>query len=173
VTLAAGHMSVEPPGGVEVVRFGAADEYLRVCRERFAECDVFIGAAAPADYCPEAVAPTKIAKAEAGDEIILKLRATPDVIADLASNKGSRLVVGFAAETGDIEERAAAKLKAKGMDLIVANDVAGPDAGFEVDTNSATLLWSDGRREVLPLMSKDALADALLDRIHDLLARRV
>jgi len=173
VTLLAGHMSVDPPAGVEVVRFGTTAEYLGVCQERFGSCDVFIGAAAPADYAPVTVAPAKISKARAGDELSIALRATPDVIAALASDKGARLVVGFAAETNDVDARAAAKLKAKGLDLIVANDVSATDAGFEADTNRATLHWSDGRREDLPLMSKGDLADALLDRIRDLLTRRV
>jgi len=166
VTLVAGHMTVEPPAGIDVVRFASTEEYLAACLSHFDECDVFIGAAAPADYAPATVSPQKIRKAEAGDTLQITLRSTPDVIAQLASRKGRQFMVGFAAETSDLEAHAADKLRRKGLDLIVANDVSTPDAGFEVDTNRVTLIWADGRMEELPLMSKAALADALLDRVR-------
>lgn len=171
VTLIAGHMTTAPPAGMEVVRFGTTREYLEACLAYFEDCDVFIGAAAPADYAPVSAEPRKIRKAETGEELTLTLRANPDVIAELAARKGRRYVVGFAAETHDLLEHAQAKLRDKGLDLIVANDVTAPDAGFELDTNRVTLLWPDGSVEELPVMTKEQVADALLDRIRERMAR--
>lgn len=166
VTLLAGYMSVNPPPDVDIARFASTEEYLRIALDRFDQCDVFIGAAAPADYAPAAPAPRKISKSDTGDTMQLTLRATPDVIAEIAARKGNRYVVGFAAETHDTLAHATAKLRRKGLDLIVANDVTQPDAGFEADTNRATLLWADGRTEALPLLSKTELANTILDRIR-------
>jgi len=173
VTLLAGHMSVPPPAGVTVVPFGTTAEYLEVSRKHFEECQVFIGAAAPADYAPAEAAPAKVTKAETGAEWTLRLRATPDVIAGLAARKGSRVVVGFAAETHDLLEHAARKLQQKNLDLIVANDVGDAGSGFEVPTNRVTFLYPDGRAEALPLLRKEEVADALLDRVRAMLPREV
>ncbi|MBM3492831.1 MAG: bifunctional phosphopantothenoylcysteine decarboxylase/phosphopantothenate--cysteine ligase CoaBC [Armatimonadetes bacterium] len=172
VTLLAGHMSVSPPAGVEVVHFGTTEEYLQVARTRFADCDAFIGAAAPADYAPVHVATEKLKKNDAGATLSLELAATPDVISALARDKGPRIVVGFAAETADLTANAERKLVEKGLDLVVANDVAAPGAGFETDTNAVTLLRPDGSREDLPLMPKRAVADRVLDAVRDLLPAR-
>ena len=91
---------------------------------------------------------------------------TPDVLAALGTRKEHQVLVGFAAETERVHEHAAAKMASKHVDLMVANDVAAPDAGFEVDTNRATLLDSGGGIEEVPLLSKLALADVILDRIR-------
>jgi len=96
----------------------------------------------------------------------LHLEPTPDVLAALGARKEHQLLVGFAAETERVREHAAAKLAAKHVDLMVANDVSALDAGFEVDTNRATLLDSRGGIEEIPLLSKLALADVILDRIR-------
>ncbi len=165
VTLLAGHLTVAPPAGVRVVRFTTAAEYLRVARDAFAECDAFIGAAAPADYAPETVSETKMKKADIGTKHSVTLVATPDVIAELAAVKGPRIVVGFAAETSDLLANASRKLAEKGLDLIVANDVSARDSGFDADTNEATLMWPTGKREPLSLMSKRNLADRILDAV--------
>ncbi len=168
VTLLAGHLTVDPPAGVRLVRFSTTAEYLRVAQAAFADAEVFIGAAAPADYAPSAVADQKLKKADIGDTYTLALGATPDVIARLAASKGQRTVVGFAAETHDLVANAARKLLDKGLDLIVANDVSAPDSGFDADTNAATLVWPTGAREDLPLMPKAALANRILDAVRDL-----
>lgn len=168
VTLLAGHMTVEPPAGIQVVRFATTSEYLQAARERFADCDVFIGAAAPADYAPIAVAPNKLKKSASGPALSIELRETPDVIAAIARDKGARIVVGFAAETSDLVANASRKLADKGLDLVVANDVSAPDAGFETDTNAVTLLRPDGSSEQLPVMPKRAVADRILDVVRDL-----
>jgi phosphopantothenoylcysteine decarboxylase/phosphopantothenate--cysteine ligase len=91
------------------------------------------------------------------------LRETPDILRALAQEKQRQVVVGFAAETNDLLENARAKMDPKGLDLLVANDVTEPGAGFEVDTNLVTLLWPDGRCESLPLLPKRKVADRLLD----------
>lgn len=165
VVLVAGHRSVEPPPGVEVVRFDTTASYRAACLERFPACDVFIGAAAPADFTPVTVSQTKIRRDSSGADLMIPLRSNPDVIAELAAQKDSRLVVGFAAESEDLRTRALEKLRAKGLDLIVANDITAEDAGFDVPTNRVVLVWPDGRHEDLPLMTKDELAHQILDRI--------
>jgi phosphopantothenoylcysteine decarboxylase/phosphopantothenate--cysteine ligase len=170
VTLISGHASVEPPAGVEVIRAGTTEEMLAAAQERFADCDLFIAAAAPADYAPEKVAPQKIKKGRAGQTLTLRLRETPDVLGTLAARKKHQFVVGFAAETTELLANAAEKLTRKRLDLIAANDVTAEGAGFEADTNVVTLLWPDGRVEPLPQLPKRLLADKLLDAVRNLLS---
>jgi phosphopantothenoylcysteine decarboxylase/phosphopantothenate--cysteine ligase len=172
VVLLAGHMTVNPPQGAAVVRFATTDQYLAEASRAFEACDVFIGAAAPADYAPAQVAGAKLKKADLGDTAAVELRATPDVIAALAGRKGARIVVGFAAETRDMVANAARKLLEKGLDLIVANDVSLPGAGFDADTNAATLLWPDGRQCDLSTMPKSDMAHRVLDAVVAFLGRR-
>ena len=132
-------------------------------------------AAAVADYRPAEDAPQKIKKGE-GD-LTLRLVRTPDVLAAVAERRAAtgrpRVVVGFAAETENLIENARAKLQAKGLDLIVANDVTAPGAGFAVETNRVVILDREGRADPLPLMSKPAVAEAVLDRVAGLLACEV
>lgn len=173
VTLISAYATVPPPAGVEVVQVGTTEEMLEEARARFGECDLFLAAAAPADYAPVEVAPEKIKKRVSGEGIILHLRQTPDVVGTLAAMKKKQIVVGFAAETEDLMKNAAEKLKRKRLDLIVANDVTAEGAGFEVETNIVTLLWPDGRCEPLPRLSKRVLADRLLDAVRPLLRRGV
>jgi phosphopantothenoylcysteine decarboxylase/phosphopantothenate--cysteine ligase len=120
-------------------------------------------AAAVADFRPAAPARGKIKKDARG--IQLAMEAIADEMPRLAAKKGSRLLIGFAAETDDLEQNARGKLKRKGLDLIVANDVTQHGAGFGVDTNIVTLIGADGRSESHPQMSKDAVADLILDRL--------
>jgi phosphopantothenoylcysteine decarboxylase/phosphopantothenate--cysteine ligase len=149
---------------VEVVRVDTADEMAEAVLTRFAEVDVVVMAAAVADFRPKAQADTKLKKADGVPDVVLE--PTPDILAALGERKQPhQLLVGFAAETDRVRERAAAKLAAKRVDLMVANDVSAPDAGFEVDTNRAILLYSSGSAEETPLMAKPELADLLLDRI--------
>jgi phosphopantothenoylcysteine decarboxylase/phosphopantothenate--cysteine ligase len=116
------------------------------------------------------VAGHKIKKQDGPPEIVLE--PTPDILATLGERKEHQVLVGFAAETEHVREHAAQKLAAKNLDLMVANDVSAPGSGFEVDTNQAVLLDSDGRAEELPLQTKTDLADAVLDRVRDALATR-
>ncbi len=131
--------------------------------------DVLIGAAAPADFTPATVTEQKIKK-EGRAGLSLELIPTTDIIAEAGRRKRpGQLTVAFAAETERMEEHAAAKLARKHADLIVANDLTAPGAGFAVDTNRAVLLFADGRREELPLQTKDEMAQRILDAVCELL----
>jgi phosphopantothenoylcysteine decarboxylase/phosphopantothenate--cysteine ligase len=120
-----------------------------------------------ADYRPRLRADKKIKKSD--KTVTLDLLKNPDILAELGRRKEARLLVGFAAETGDLEKNAGKKLVEKNLDMVVANDICQAGAGFNVDTNCVTLLFRDGRVENLPLMQKDALADVILDRVVALL----
>jgi phosphopantothenoylcysteine decarboxylase/phosphopantothenate--cysteine ligase len=124
-------------------------------------------AAAVADFRPKAVAPEKLKKRDGVPEFVLE--PTVDILATLGERKTHQLLVGFAAETEQLREHAAAKLAAKHVDLMVANDVSAPDAGFEVDTNRVVLLDATGRVDEPPLSTKIALADLILDRVVEAL----
>jgi len=152
------------PSSAEVVRVTTAEELHDAVLARFSEQDVVVMAAAVADFRPKVAASEKVKKRDGVPE--LHLEPTPDVLAALGARKEHQVLVGFAAETERVHEHAAAKLASKHVDLMVANDVSAPDAGFEVDTNRATLLDSRGGIEEVPLLSKLALADVILDRIR-------
>jgi phosphopantothenoylcysteine decarboxylase/phosphopantothenate--cysteine ligase len=155
--------------GITVERVETADDMARSVLSRFADSDVVIMAAAVADFRPKAVADEKLKKRDGVPEVVLE--PTPDVLALLGEGKQpGQLLVGFAAETERVEEHAAEKMAAKHVDLMVANDVSAPDAGFEVDTNRAILLYSSGSREETPLLDKRELADLILDRVAAVLA---
>jgi phosphopantothenoylcysteine decarboxylase/phosphopantothenate--cysteine ligase len=149
---------------VEVVRVETADEMADAVLGRFAEVDVVVMAAAVADFRPKTTTAQKLKKQDGVPEVVLE--PTPDILATLGERKQPhQLLVGFAAETEHVREHAATKLAAKRVDLMVANDVSASDAGFEVDTNRAVLLYSTGSAEEIPLMPKPDLADLILDRI--------
>jgi phosphopantothenoylcysteine decarboxylase/phosphopantothenate--cysteine ligase len=163
-------VSLPAPFGVELVPVENAREMQAAVMERVGHCTVIIKAAAVADYCPAERSGQKIKKQAA--ELSLQLVKTPDILAGLGALEKRPFLVGFAAETGNLDEFAAKKLKEKNADLIVANDVSQPDAGFNVDCNRARLFFRDGRVQGYPLMSKDALAGILLDVINTELAAR-
>ncbi|NLD43407.1 MAG: bifunctional phosphopantothenoylcysteine decarboxylase/phosphopantothenate--cysteine ligase CoaBC, partial [Chloroflexi bacterium] len=138
------------------------------------ETDVLIMAAAPADFRPAQVAAQKIKKGTSGG-LTLELERTADIVASvgaLPEGRRPRIVVGFAAETEDLLANAAAKLRAKRLDLMVANDVAATDSGFEVDTNRVILLTPDGGEEPLPLMQKFDVAEQIVARVALLWERK-
>ncbi|HVM39571.1 MAG TPA: bifunctional phosphopantothenoylcysteine decarboxylase/phosphopantothenate--cysteine ligase CoaBC [Acidimicrobiia bacterium] len=149
--------------GVERVVVETAQEMHDAVHDRFDACDVLVMAAAVADFRPKVSAPQKIKKVDGAPEILLE--PTPDILASLVPARSHQFVVGFAAETENVREHAGAKLAAKRLDLIVANDVTATDSGFEVDTNRAVLLTPDGNDETLPLLPKRQLADVILDRV--------
>ena len=169
VLLVSGPTALEPPDGVEVTAVrSAGDMHAAVARLACSgEVDAVVMAAAVADYTPAAGAqPAKIRKSD--DDLALTLRRTPDVLAELGARRGDAVkpvLVGFAAETGDAVERARTKLSRKRVDLIVANDVTEPGAGFGVDTNVATLVSAAGQ-EPVSRRSKRDLARVILDRIE-------
>ncbi len=163
VRLVAGPSALATPHGVERIDTVTAAAMLSQTSRNFPWSTALVMAAAIADFRPAKPAPGKINKDARG--LRLELESIADEMPRIAAKKGARLLVGFAAETGDLEANARAKLKRKGLDLIVANDVTQAGAGFEVDTNIVTLIGADGRSQSHPQMSKDAVADLILDRI--------
>ncbi|MDW7644644.1 MAG: bifunctional phosphopantothenoylcysteine decarboxylase/phosphopantothenate--cysteine ligase CoaBC [Desulfuromonadales bacterium] len=164
VVLISGPTCLAPPCGLEFHRVGSAREMQQAVRQFADEASILIKAAAVADYRPAQTSVRKIKK-EQTDSLHLALEKNPDILTELGQNKGQRLLIGFAAETDDLLENAARKLRDKNLDLIVANDVTEAGAGFDVDTNIVRFLFADGSQEALPRMSKDEVAHALLDRI--------
>jgi phosphopantothenoylcysteine decarboxylase/phosphopantothenate--cysteine ligase len=169
VVLVAGPTALTPPPGVRVVPVETAAEMLAAVLAEYGGCDVVVKAAAVADYRPLSPAVHKIKKQ--GGELTLALTKTEDILAELGRRKQGQVLVGFAAETRDLAANAGEKLARKNLDMVVANDVTQPGAGFGGDTNVVRLLYRDGRAEDLGLMSKDALAVMILDRICGLLPK--
>ncbi|HEX6644143.1 MAG TPA: bifunctional phosphopantothenoylcysteine decarboxylase/phosphopantothenate--cysteine ligase CoaBC [Gemmatimonadales bacterium] len=165
VVLISGPTSLVPPAGVEVRRIESTADLERAVRAALPSADVLVMAAAPADYRPATVARTKIPRE--GGAPAIELEPTADILqATRDVRKAGSVVVGFALETGDAVERGRAKLERKGLDLIVVNDALEQGAGFEVETNRVTLLGRDGALEALPLQSKRAVAEAILDAVE-------
>ena len=164
VTLVTGPTSLPIPQGVNAVRILSTQELYDQMLALCPQMDVVIQAAAPADFTPETVADQKIKK-QGNEPLVIRLTQTPDVAAAVGKvKKEGQTLVGFAAETNDVLQNAQKKLAKKNLDLIVANDVTAPGAGFDVDTNIVTFVTQDGL-EKLPKMKKAEVADALLDRI--------
>ena len=171
VTLVSAPVALEPPGGCEFVPVESAAEMHDAVMERAGSCDVVVMAAAVADFRPEEPAGHKIKKGER-EYLELTFVRTVDIARSLGAQKppGQTLVL-FAAETRDLLEEARRKLREKGADMIVANDVSRAGSGFGSDTNEVTILYPDGRSEALPLMSKAAVAEAIILRIARLRQR--
>jgi phosphopantothenoylcysteine decarboxylase/phosphopantothenate--cysteine ligase len=152
------------PDGIEVIRVETAQQMADAIIAVAPGASIVVMAAAVADFRPQSIAERKLKKSDGVPELVLE--RTPDILAALGAAKTpSQTIVGFAAETDELCANAAAKLTAKRVDLMVANDVSATDAGFEVDTNRVVLLDSAGGVDELPLMTKDALAGVILDRI--------
>src|SRR5512133_1872940 len=163
VILVSGPVNLAPPCGVELVAVESADDMHTAVMKRAGECSVIIKPAAVADYRPAERSGAKIKKKN--DELMLQLVKTTDILAELGQREKGPFLVGFAAETGNLAEFAAKKLRDKNVDMIVANDVSQADAGFNVDTNRVSLFFRDGREVECALMSKHDLADVILDQI--------
>jgi phosphopantothenoylcysteine decarboxylase/phosphopantothenate--cysteine ligase len=168
VVLVSGPTALGAPGGVELVAVRSAEEMRRAVAERAPGATVVIAAAAVSDYRPASSSPAKLKKAEGA--LTLDLVRTPDILKSLGEAKGDRVLVGFAAESEDVVANARRKLEGKNLDLIVANDVTEPGAGFGGETNAAVLLRRDGGRTHVPLVSKRELAERILDEIAALRA---
>ena len=171
VVLVTGPTALSLPKGVEVVSVATAEEMTQALSIRLAWSSAVIMAAAVADFRPKHPASQKIKKQEQTDQT-LDLERTTDILASLSAQRTTQLIVGFAAETCDLIAHAKDKLTAKGLDLIVANDVTMEGAGFGSEQNAATLIDRDGAVTELPLMPKRVLADAILNRAHELLRTR-
>ena len=163
VTLVSGPVRLAAPAGVEMVPVVSTQDLYNEMTRRCGEADVIVQAAAPADFTPVSAAEHKLKKQ--GGDMTLALRETPDVAAAVGRLKREgQTLVGFAAETDNVLENAGGKLLKKRLDMIVANDVTAPGAGFDVDTNVVTFITKDAR-ETLPLMSKREVAQRLLSRV--------
>ena len=171
VTLVTHPSSLTPPVGAEVLEVRTSQQMLEAVLKACQDADALVMAAAVADFRVEQVAEHKLKKRDGIPQI--KLVAAADVLGEVAQArdrlKRLKVVVGFAAESRDLLENAAAKLAAKQLDLIAANDISAEDAGFGVDTNRLTLLFAGGRQELLPLMGKDAAAEAIIIRVIELM----
>lgn len=166
VRIISGPSALPAPHGVERIDTVSAEQMLDATARNFPWCSTLIMAAAVADFRPATIAPHKLKKRAQG--MRLDLAPIEDAMPALAAQKGERLLIGFAAETQDTETNATAKLSAKGLDLIVANDVTLEGAGFGVDTNIVTLIEPGGGRQPYPQLSKDQVADVILDRVSAL-----
>ncbi len=170
VTLVSGPSALEAPYGVETVRVETAREMDAAVSSRIESADVSVFAAAVADYRPADPKDGKIKRKDAGDGLTLTLVENPDVaLGTVPRRRAGSVTVGFALETDDLEAHAEEKLKRKAFDLLVANDATEEGAGFEVDTNRVTLFHASGQREALPLLSKDDVAEEILDRAATIL----
>lgn len=164
VTLVCGVTTVQPPAGVTLVKVESTEELYQAVTERCEMMDVVIQAAAPADYRFANRYDQKLKK-QSGAPLLLELVENPDIAAEVGRRKhAGQTLVGFAAETEHVQENAQRKLEKKNLDLIVANDVTAPGAGFNVDTNIAALITRGGVME-RPLQSKRALAEDILDQV--------
>lgn len=163
VTLISGPSALPPPVNVRLMRVTSAAEMADAVLENFDKADVLIKSAAVADYRPSQRQIHKIKKSE--DVRSLNLERTIDILTAVSKKKTHQIVVGFAAETQDLDDCATKKLQTKHLDMIVGNLVNAEGSGFEVDTNQANLYYKDGSRETLKLMPKSELADLILDRV--------
>ena len=160
--------------GVERVDVESAREMREAVMEELSAATIVIKAAAVADFTPETVEDQKIKKEGLEDQssLMLRLVTTPDILREVCENKGDRIVVGFAAESRDVVEAARQKIRRKGCDLLVANDISRDDAGFDVDNNAVLLVTPDGEVEETALLSKREIAGQVLDRVEKIIGER-
>jgi phosphopantothenoylcysteine decarboxylase/phosphopantothenate--cysteine ligase len=164
VTAVAGITTVDPPSGINVRRATSAAEMQRVVAEEIGKASVFIAAAAVVDYRPAQRASEKIKKTES--TLSLNLERTPDILGEVAAARtNGLLVVGFAAETNDVVSNAQAKLQAKKLDAIIANDVSRDDIGFDKDMNAITIITTDAPPQEIPALTKLESAHRILDEV--------
>jgi phosphopantothenoylcysteine decarboxylase/phosphopantothenate--cysteine ligase len=166
VTIVSGPTGIAAPAGCEVLGVETTQEMRDAVLERLAASDLVIGAAAPADYACPSPAPQKLKKGRRS--LTVELTPTPDILAECGRRKkAGQILVGFAAETENLIGNAQAKLRAKKLDAIVANDVSAAGVGFDSDRNAGQLLFADGRIVELPTMTKAAFAERILDAVAE------
>ena len=170
VTLVLGPGTVPPPPGLHTIKVTTAEEMRTAVLDAFPRVDAVVMAAAVADFRPKSVAGGKIKKDEGTPE--LALEPTPDILSELGVTRERQILVGFAAETGNVEESGREKLHRKRLDLLVANLVGREGTGFGADTNEAAILSADGEDAPMRTWTKRDLATAVCDRLAGLLARR-
>ena len=171
VVLVSGPVNLPAPEGIELIRVNSTKEMLQACEDVFDRIDAVIKAAAPSDYYVANESEHKIKKDGKGG-ISIRLEENPDILATLGKKKGERILIGFAAETRNLEEYARDKIRRKNLDMIVANNVALPGAGFDQDTNIVEFIMPDGEIERFDTMKKSEVADLILDRLIRLFQNR-
>ena len=159
-----------PRNDIKIITVNSAREMYEAVMDNFEDYHVIIKAAAVADFRPKDTLSEKIKKTNG--TYLLELEQNPDILKELGKRKGERILVGFAAETSSLMEHAEAKLREKNLDLIVANDVTQPGAGFGVDTNIVRIIDSRGKIRNLPLLSKDEVANIVLDQVLKIIKKR-
>jgi phosphopantothenoylcysteine decarboxylase/phosphopantothenate--cysteine ligase len=164
--------SLTPPVGARVIQVRTAQEMQDAVLVEAKGAEALVMAAAVADFRPKTVAKNKLKKRDGIPQV--KLEAAPDILMAVAGmrSKKPRVVIGFAAESRNLIENASRKLKSKKLDILVANDISAPDAGFSVDTNRVTLLFPNAKAKTLPLMSKSEVADTIITHLGELLENR-
>jgi phosphopantothenoylcysteine decarboxylase/phosphopantothenate--cysteine ligase len=167
VTLILGPGTVPAPPGVSTIHVATAEQMRDAVVGAFPGADVVVMAAAVADFRPKQPADTKLKKEHGTPELVLE--PTPDIVRELGERKDGTVLVGFAAETGDLEAAGRRKLRDKKLDLVVVNEVGREGTGFGSDTNDAMILAADGRDEPLRTWTKRDLARAICDRVAELL----
>jgi len=167
VTLITGPSALTPPPYAKVIRVETTKQMLDACLSVYADTDIVIKAAAVADFKPRSAADQKIKKIHPEDGMTIVMDQNPDILKTLGGMKKKQFLVGFAAETQNLLENAANKVKKKNLDMIVANDVSLKGAGFNTDTNIVKFLYPDGKVEALEILSKDEVASILLDRVME------
>ncbi|CAH0120107.1 Cysteine/Cysteine sulfinic acid decarboxylase [Paenibacillus sp. CECT 9249] len=168
VHLIAANAAIDPPSGIQVTRVVSAQDMFDAVMRHMAESDIIVKAAAVADYRPVQAALRKIKKS--GGELTLHLEKTPDILQEVGARKTTQYVIGFAAETDNLEQYAMDKLRRKNCDLLVANDVTAEGAGFGKDTNIVQIYDRNGLVETLPQMAKSEVAFRLLQFVAGRLA---
>jgi phosphopantothenoylcysteine decarboxylase/phosphopantothenate--cysteine ligase len=161
--------SLTSPVGARVIQVRTAQEMQEVVLAEAKGAEALVMAAAVADFRPKVVAKSKLKKRDGIPQV--ELEAAPDILLAVAGMKSRkpRVVIGFAAESKNLIENASRKLKSKKLDILVANDISAPDAGFSVDTNRVTLLFPNAKEEALPLMSKSEVAEIIITHLGELL----
>lgn len=167
VVLVSAPTNLNPPSGVELISVNTARDMYTAVLERYSQSDAVIKTAAVADYRPQVQADQKIKKDDG--PLILELERNPDILYELGQRKDRQVLVGFAAETQNLEQYAQEKIRKKNLDFIVANDVTCAGAGFGTDTNIVTMIFSDGKVLSLPQMTKALVAEQILDELVVLL----
>jgi phosphopantothenoylcysteine decarboxylase/phosphopantothenate--cysteine ligase len=160
VTLLSGPVRLDPPRSAHFISVSTGDQMYSAVHRHSRECDVLVMSAAVVDYKPQKVSRTKIKKRN--ETLSLELVPTRDILASLSKQGREFLLVGFAAETNDIEENARQKLRAKNCDIIVANDVSRADSGMETDANEVTIFFRNGEKKKISRASKKIIARELV-----------
>jgi len=171
VILISGPTVLVPPEGINFIRVGTALEMYQAVLRELQGVDIFIAAAAVADYHPKKFFPGKIKK-QGRKNLLLQLQPNPDILKEVGRKKGEKILIGFSAETEGLVKNACLKLREKNLDFIVANDLTQEGSGFALETNRVKIIDREGRIENLPLMSKAKVAEHILDRVGEVMKSR-